>query len=130
MSAWRSRATFDPDRSALPAWLVGITRKKIADSYASRTRSRRDLDAVTTIVEDEPVESVDARVVDSVMVAAALEKLGSPQKEIMHMAFFKDLTHATIAEQLGLPLGTVKSHITRSLKRLRDSLEVRDVALG
>jgi len=76
------------------------------------------------------VESVDARVVDSVMVAAALEKLGSPQKEIMHMAFFKDLTHATIAEQLGLPLGTVKSHITRSLKRLRDSLEVRDVALG
>ncbi|NCD21203.1 MAG: sigma-70 family RNA polymerase sigma factor, partial [Actinobacteria bacterium] len=87
VSAWRSRATFDPDRSALPAWLVGITRKKIADSYASRTRSRRDLDAVTTIVEDEPVESVDAKVVDSVMVAAALEKLGSPQKEIMHMAF-------------------------------------------
>lgn len=130
VSAWRSRGTFDPERSALPAWLVGITRKKIADSYASRTRSRRDLDAVTTIVEDEPVESVDARVVDSVMVAAALEKLGSPQKEIMHMAFFKDLTHATIAEQLGLPLGTVKSHITRSLKRLRDSLEVRDVALG
>ncbi len=35
------------------------------------------------------------------MVAAALERLGSPQKEIMHMAFFKDLTHATIAEQLG-----------------------------
>ena len=75
VSAWRSRATFDPDRSALPAWLVGITRKKIADSYASRTRSRRDLDAVTTIVEDEPVESVDARVVDSVMVAAAPEML-------------------------------------------------------
>src|SRR5665648_508136 len=87
-SAWRSRASFDPHRSALGAWLVGITRKKIADTYAARTRSRRDLDAVATFVEEEPADfGVDSSVVNRVMVAAALERLGSPQKEILEMAF-------------------------------------------
>lgn len=130
VSAWRSHANFDPDRSALGAWLVGITRKRIADTYAARTRSRRDLDAVAAFAEEEPVDSgVDSSVVTRVLVRSAVDRLGSPQKEIMELAFYGDLTHATIAERLGLPLGTVKSHITRSLKRLRDSLEVRDGAL-
>lgn len=130
VAAWRSRQSFDPQRSPLGAWLVGITRKKIADTYEQRTRSRRNLDAVAAVAavaEDEPSE-LDSGVVNRVLLANALEGLGSPQKEILHLAFWSDLTHAKIAERLDLPLGTVKSHITRSLRRLRDMLEVTDAA--
>ena len=123
VSAWTGRAGFDPGRAALGAWLVGISRNRIADAHESRSRERRLTDAlvaVAPIEEGETPIDLEARI----LVADELARLDPVPRKVISLAFFDDLTHTEIAERTGLPLGTVKSHIRRSLDRLRSRLEV------
>ena len=123
VNAWRGRSGFDPARSPLRAWLTGVTRHAVADVHDRRARDRRNALAVAS-TEGRPPEPETAAVAERLAVADEVARLGEPQSTILALAFYEDLTHDQISARLGMPLGTVKSHIRRSLLRLRDRLEV------
>ena len=125
VAAWRGRAGFDPSKGALRGWVVGIARRKIADALASRTKQLKVADVVEQHAATTTSHSDD---VNRVLISHEIEALGDPRATIMTMAFFDGHTHEQVAEHLDMPLGTVKSHIRRSLLVLRDRLEVSDVA--
>jgi len=127
VSAWTGRAGYSLDRGPLAAWLIGICRHRIADAFAGRDRTRRSAAAAETVARELPATSsppADSRVADRLLLLDELDRLDQPQRGIIELAFFEDLTHVQIAARTGLPLGTVKSHIRRTLERLRDRLEV------
>jgi RNA polymerase sigma factor (sigma-70 family) len=130
VGAWRGRGGYRPEAGSLPGWLMTITRRRIADHWESRSREARirsAVEAVEPVIDWQPPE-VD-RIAAQMVVADELDRLGDPARRIVRMAFYDDLTHSQIAERLEMPIGTVKSHIRRSLERLRTRMEVDDVAL-
>ncbi|MAT04643.1 MAG: hypothetical protein CL424_06340 [Acidimicrobiaceae bacterium] len=125
VSAWKARDQFDPARGNLGQWLVGITKRRIIDHLRSERRhADRRADEDTYIQADVHSEPSVDRLADKMLVATVLEQLPDRSRTVIHMAYVDDLTHQQIAEQTGLPLGTVKSDIRRGLQRLRQQLEV------
>ena len=125
IAAWRGRGSFEPARANLPAWLVGITRHEIADAHAARARNT----AIPLPSEGEGEPVADAvELGDRVLVADEIARLSPQAQRVVRLAFYDDLTHQQIGERLGMPLGTVKSLIRRSLERMRTRLEVHDDA--
>lgn len=130
VSAWNGRSGYRPDRGPLSAWLVGICRHRIADALARRRQEERArVAALAAVGEPARRPAEDRSADDRIVLLDELGRIGQPQRGIMELAFFHDLTHEQIAERTGLPLGTVKSHIRRTLVRLRTRLEVDGAAL-
>ncbi|AWE53988.1 sigma-70 family RNA polymerase sigma factor [Streptomyces nigra] len=123
LGAWRGRHGFRPERGPLGAWLVGITRRKIADALSARTRRLALADAVNSTDPAAGESTGPDDVLDRVLLVDALSRLPARQQQVLCLAFYDDLTQAQIAERTGLPLGTVKSHTRRGLYRLRGALE-------
>lgn len=126
VSAWTSRETFTPAKGSLAGWLLGIARRRIADAHEARSRGARLEAAVRSQALTPPAEPVSVE--ETLVIAQEIEALDPDAQTVMRLAFYDDLTHAQIAERLAMPLGTVKSHIRRSLVRLRTRLEAADVA--
>lgn len=125
LAAWKARDRFDPSRGPLAAWLVGITKNKIVDVYRKEGRQvpqvrDDDGDRVERVAAGR--SSVD-HLADRLLITEALATLPERPRHIVQLAFYHELTHEQIAEQTGVPLGTVKSDIRRGLARLRRYLE-------
>lgn len=125
VAAWRSRHTLTPSPTALPAWLIGIARHKIADVRAARARDADKVAAVVTLpgATDSVEQSAADQVAEQLVVRQALEDLPEPRRTIVFLAFWEERSHTEIAERVGLPLGTVKSHMRRGLIKLQQQLE-------
>jgi RNA polymerase sigma factor (sigma-70 family) len=124
VSAWQSRERFDIDRASISAWLVGITRNTIADTHQARTRQRSITEQVAALTGEEVAPAPETDLADRLLIADEMARLEPLPRTVVHLAFFDDLTHVQIATRLGMPVGTVKSHIRRSLNTLRKRLEV------
>lgn len=122
--AWNSRHTFDPARTRLSAWLVGITRHTILQAQAARTEPAPPQTRMTTVTQmDDQIEPAD--LAQRLMLADEVSRLDAEPQQVLRMALYDDLTHAQIAERMALPLATVKGHIRCSLLTLRKRLEVQ-----
>lgn len=123
-SAWRARHRFDPDRGSLRAWLMGIAKNRVVDQYRMQSRRPQIADGIEVADRDDGADGVQLeRIGDQMILASAMNELSDRARTVVELSFFHQLTHPEIAAQTGLPLGTVKSDIRRSLQKLKHHLE-------
>ena len=124
LQAWKRSMTYDPRRGTVAAWLLTVARTRALDRYrgkASRGRaeSRPDLDPRPA--PGDPA-ALAAHTDLSKRVREALDQLQPQQRRVLEIAYFRGLSQSEIAEELGAPLGTVKSWTRQGLLRLREML--------
>jgi RNA polymerase sigma factor (sigma-70 family) len=120
VAAWTGRQNYQPARASLPAWLMGITRNKIVDAHKTRARQQRIHNEVA--FHAAPDTAADVDIAERLMLADEISRLDAVPQQVLRLAFYEGLTHAQIAQRLQLPAGTVKSHIRRSLLKMRARL--------
>ncbi|VVT00295.1 sigma-70 family RNA polymerase sigma factor [Rhizobium sp. EC-SD404] len=121
---WHKAGLFDSTKSSLATWLFRVARNRRID--ALRRDRGKDLDAedpsLLPSAPEPPDLLMDAEQRDE-RVRRAMSVLPTEQLELVRLAFFIGLSHSQIAEETGLPLGTVKSRIRLAFGRLKKALE-------
>lgn len=126
LTVWRKAATFDRRQATVSTWIFTVARNKRIDRLRRERRPEAPLDDPMLLPEADDVEgNVGAREM-SLLVKAAMSALPPEQAELVRMAYFEDKVHTVIAEETGLPLGTVKSRLRLALQRLRGRMEEED----
>jgi len=124
VSIWTHASEYARARSAPLTWMTAIVRNRSLD-VVRRTREDPDIDdALTLAMVDEGASPEREAVARSQAhrVRACLEELDAEQRQSIALAFFHGLSHSELAQHIGRPLGTVKTHIRRGLLRMRDCL--------
>jgi RNA polymerase sigma-70 factor (ECF subfamily) len=120
---WRKAALFDPGKASASTWIFTIARNLRIDAIRKERRPELDPNDPSLMPEGERQadETIDwAQAEDR--LRTALADLPREQAQIIELSFLSEKPHSAIANELGLPLGTVKSRIRLAMARLRTAL--------
>ena len=121
---WQHAAGYDPSRSAASTWLFRIARNLHIDRFRREPgNSIGNTHAAESEVELWPDGAGNTEdYAESVLLNRRIDALSSVQARLVRMSYFEAKTHQEISAELGLPLGTVKSHLRRAFLRLQGEL--------
>lgn len=123
LSIWKAIKSFDGD-SSFKTWVLGITRRKIADYYRLIYR-----DSPVSLNEYEDLLIADDeydRVIDKAVISDALSLLSNAEREIVFLIFNAQLSYMEISEITAIPVGTIKSKMSGIKSKLKNKLKEGD----
>ena len=120
LEVWRTAQRFE-GRSRVQTWLLGIAHHRMVDHLRRNRRHRGDALDESLADDDAPAA---ARLVNALqegeLLRRCLDRLSDVQRQVMHLAFFEELSYTEIARIVDCPEGTVKTrvfHARQALKR-------------
>lgn len=132
LRAWRRGSRFSDTRGSLISWLLSITHNMAIDELRKQQRRPRKAESaepetLLAALPDvaEPVETQAILADRQRMVRSALAELPDAQRQVLEMGYFNGLTQREIAEQMDVPLGTIKTRMRLGLRKLQDSVDIQ-----
>ncbi len=123
LDVWKNAAKFDDERSSETTFIAMIARRRLIDRIRSAGR-RITADAFEDVMA-EPVDRADRKMQTSLEADDAVKALNSlrpEQRQVLQLSIVQGMSHQEIAEQTGMPLGTVKTHARRGIMQAREFL--------
>ncbi|MCD8563340.1 MAG: sigma-70 family RNA polymerase sigma factor [Alphaproteobacteria bacterium] len=129
LAVWQNAGNYDPARAKASTWIYTIARNKRIDAIrkVKYAEISQDDSLYTETAEDENAHTDEAalRHEEEVLIENLIETLPEEQAFLIRKSFYEDKTHAAIASETGIPLGTVKSRIRQALEKLRSAEKVK-----
>lgn len=123
LTVWHRAAQFDRGKATFSTWVFTIARNRRIDLLRRSKRPEVDPEDPALVRDpDEPADQVVNAAQRSKHLHAAVAQLPEEQKRLLRLAYFEDKSHSVIAEELELPLGTVKSRLRLAMAKLRTAL--------
>jgi len=125
---WQRAESYDPARSTLSTWLFRVARNLHIDRLRRESPGLAvEMDADEGMEFKQETENPDFSSAESYAAHADLneriERLSALQARLIRMSYFEAKSHQQISEEVGMPLGTVKSHIRRAFQQLQSSMQ-------
>lgn len=118
---WQRASSYDPARSALATWLFRIARNLQIDRLRREAGHPQVGEQAIDAEWDADPGTTEAHA-DQVQLQRRIEALPPVQARLIRMSYFEAKSHQQIASELGMPLGTVKSHVRRAFLRLQGEM--------
>lgn len=139
LALWENASRFDPSVAGETTFVAMIARRRMIDLVRKAGAARRKLDSSgggeapppvdqiaaaepTTVLADGAALSGPEVAEEAARVRVQLARLSEEQRRVLEYALIEGQSQSQIAELTGWPLGTVKSHARRGMKRLRELL--------
>jgi RNA polymerase sigma-70 factor (ECF subfamily) len=121
---WRKASTFNPALGSARAWIYAIVRNRALNVIRSTRREDIvDADAMAEIADGSgPEDDVFGRLSDESALKRCLDGLEPRRRTSLLLAYVEGFSHGEISGRLGVPLGTVKAWVRRSLLSLKECL--------
>jgi RNA polymerase sigma factor (sigma-70 family) len=121
--AFERRSAFERDRDSARPWLYGIAANLVAKHHRSEARRRRALARVAAdrLVADDPAERVAAATDACALWPRVMDAIGAlpeAERQVLLLFAWEELSYGEIALALGIPVGTVRSRLSRGRARL------------
>jgi RNA polymerase sigma factor (sigma-70 family) len=129
MALWRAPEAFDPARGSFRTFFLSMVHHRGVDLVRREQRLRARTEKAANLepaTDEDPAEAVAEAgylTVRRKEVREAMNELPAPQRQVLEMAYFSGKTQVQIAEELAIPLGTVKTRTLAAMRKLRAALE-------
>lgn len=117
---WNSFASYSSDKGRLFTWMVNIARNLAIDKIRSKgfrdQNKNQELENSVISIDEQRNTVYKPELLD---VKGLVETLKPEQKSILDLVYFKGYTHVEAADELGVPLGTIKTRLRMAIAQLR-----------
>ena len=132
LALWRAPEAFDPARGAFRSYFLSLVHHRAVDTVRREERLRKRSERAMNLYEVGGEDVAEGVVEEAWLttrrkeVREALLALPDEQRMVLEMAYYGGETQAQIAQELGIPIGTVKTRTLAAMRKLRQMLERKD----